>query len=66
MTDRTTKAPAAEHTRRVVNGLRESGVLISSAGPLENILKVRPQLVFEREHADLFIESFEAVLRDLQ
>jgi len=66
VTDRATKAPAAEHTRRVVNGLRECGVLISSAGPLENILKVRPQLVFEREHADLFIESFEAVLRDLQ
>lgn len=66
VTDRATKAPAAEHTRRVVNGLRERGVLISSAGPLENILKVRPQLVFEREHADLFIESFEAVLRDLQ
>ncbi|CAM3773047.1 Ethanolamine-phosphate phospho-lyase [Pseudomonas reidholzensis] len=65
VTDRASKAPAAEATRQVVNGLRDRGVLISSAGPMENILKVRPQLIFQREHADLFIETLEAVLRDL-
>lgn len=63
--DRTTKVPDAEQTRRVVNGLRERGVLIGSAGPMENVLKIRPQLVFAREHADLLIETFEAVLSDL-
>lgn len=65
VSDRITKAPAPEATRHVVNGLRNRGVLISSAGPMENILKVRPQLIFQREHADIFIETLEAVLRDL-
>ncbi|KAF1052912.1 MAG: 5-aminovalerate aminotransferase DavT [Stenotrophomonas maltophilia] len=64
VSDRATQAPAAEQTRRVVNGMRERGVLISAAGPLENILKIRPLLVFEQEHADLFLESLDAALAD--
>lgn len=65
VTDRASKAPATDATRQVVNGLRERGVLISSAGPMANILKIRPQLIFEREHADLFVNTLEAVLRDV-
>ncbi|MFJ3522327.1 aspartate aminotransferase family protein [Pseudomonas sp. NPDC090203] len=55
--DRASKQPAAAQTRKVVNAMREQGVLISAAGPLENILKIRPLLAFEREHADLLIET---------
>lgn len=29
-----------EQAKRVVNGMRERGVLISAAGPLESILKI--------------------------
>jgi 4-aminobutyrate aminotransferase-like enzyme len=66
VTDRATKAPAAAHTRQVVNGLREQGVLISAAGPLENILKIRPLLAFEREHADLLIDTLGKVLEGVE
>ncbi|QXI30568.1 aspartate aminotransferase family protein [Pseudomonas vanderleydeniana] len=62
--DRQGKAPDATTTRHLVNGLRERGVLISSAGAGENILKIRPQLIFQREHADLFLETLDAVLRE--
>ena len=65
VTDRASKAPATEATARVVNGKRERGVLISSAGPAANILKIRPQLIFQREHADLFVQTLEAVLKSL-
>lgn len=65
VTDRASKAPATEATARVVNGMRERGVLISSAGPAANILKIRPQLIFQREHADLFVQTLEAVLKSL-
>ncbi|MCE0463366.1 aspartate aminotransferase family protein [Pseudomonas uvaldensis] len=66
VSDRSTKAPDADATRQVVNGLRERGVLISSAGPMENILKVRPQLIFQRAQADIFIETLDRVLGDLK
>ncbi|XXF09770.1 aminotransferase class III-fold pyridoxal phosphate-dependent enzyme [Pseudomonas sp. D2-3] len=60
--DRVSKAPAADQAKRVVNGMRERGVLISAAGPLENILKIRPLLAFEREHADLLIAVLDEAL----
>ncbi|QPF86232.1 aspartate aminotransferase family protein [Bradyrhizobium genosp. L] len=58
-------APAAKETAQLVNGLRARHVLISAAGPNANVLKVRPPLVFGREHADLLIETLDQALRDI-
>jgi 4-aminobutyrate aminotransferase-like enzyme len=63
--DRAGKTPAAAETARLVNGLRDRRVLISAAGPAANVLKIRPPLVFRREHADLFLEAMEAELTAL-
>lgn len=65
VTDRTAKTPAANQTRQVVNAMRERGVLISAAGPMENILKVRPLLAFEQEHAELFLDCLDKALTDV-
>lgn len=65
VTDRTAKNPAANQTRQVVNAMRERGVLISAAGPMENILKIRPLLAFEQEHAELFIDCLDKALKDV-
>lgn len=65
VTDRVAKTPAAMQTRRVVNAMRERGVLISAAGPLENILKIRPLLAFEQEHAELFIDTLDQALSEV-
>lgn len=65
VTDRASKSPAADQTRQVVNGMRERGVLISAAGPLENILKIRPLLAFEQEHAEMFIDCLDKTLKDV-
>jgi 4-aminobutyrate aminotransferase-like enzyme len=45
--------------------MRELGVLISAAGPLENILKIRPLLAFEQSHADLLITALDEALQAL-
>ncbi|WP_152221345.1 aspartate aminotransferase family protein [Pseudomonas sp. SCB32] len=65
VTDRGAKTPAASQTRRVVNAMRERGVLISAAGPMENILKIRPLLAFEQEHAELFIDCLDKALLEV-
>ncbi len=62
VSDRATKSPAAAQTARVVNGLRERGVLLSSTGPQANTLKIRPPLVFSQDNADLFVETLDVVL----
>lgn len=64
VTDRKLKTPAAAQTRKIVNSMREHGVLISAAGPLENVLKIRPLLAFEREHADLLLQAVDRALEE--
>ena len=58
-------APATKETAKLVNSLRERRVLISAAGPNGNVLKIRPPLVFGREHADLLIETLDQALREI-
>jgi len=40
-------------------------VLLSATGPQGNVLKIRPPLVFTREHADLLVERLDEVLGTL-
>ena len=66
VSDRTTRQPAAAEARKVVNAMRENGVLISAAGPLENVLKIRPLLTFTQEHADLLIQAVDSALEGIR
>lgn len=65
VTDRALRTPATAEAGRVVNGLREAGVLLSATGEAGHILKLRPPLVFERQHADLLVQTLDEVLRRL-
>ncbi|KDD65161.1 aspartate aminotransferase family protein [Pseudomonas mandelii] len=60
--DHTSKEPAGLEARKVVNHMRELGVLISKIGAGDNILKLRPPLVFNRDHADLFVDTLDIAL----
>ena len=46
----------AEAAGRVVDRLRQDGVLIGRTGKHENVLKIRPPLVFGDEHADILVQ----------
>jgi 4-aminobutyrate aminotransferase-like enzyme/Ser/Thr protein kinase RdoA (MazF antagonist) len=63
--DRQTRAPARYQTGRLLNLLRDEGVLVGSEGQLANIVKVRPPIVFQKEHADLAIQAFDRALSKL-
>lgn len=62
VTDRGTQAPAAAEATRIINRLRERGVLLSTDGPLHNVLKIKPPMVFSRADADRLIEALDTVL----
>ena len=55
-------APDAARTRKIVNAMREHGVLISRIGPHDNILKIRPPMVFTRQNADVLLSALDSVL----
>jgi 4-aminobutyrate aminotransferase-like enzyme len=46
---------SAEAAEDVVNRVRDRGVLINRTGPAENVLKIRPPLVFATEHVGLLV-----------
>ena len=62
VTDRTTKQPATALAGDVANGLRDLGVLVSTDGPADNVLKIKPPLVFGVSEADLLVDSMHRVL----
>ena len=49
----------------VKNAMRERGVLVGSTGPQDNVLKVRPPLVFGEEHIPRVVEALDESLRAL-
>jgi 4-aminobutyrate aminotransferase-like enzyme len=61
----TDKEPDEALTLRVVNGLRARHVLLGTAGIDNNILKVRPPVVFSQSDADRFVAELDATLTDL-
>ncbi len=65
VSDRKSKTPAGAQIKRLVNLMRERGVLISRIGVHDNILKIRPPMLFSKQHADLLIDTLDAVLAEL-
>ena len=47
---------------RVVDSLREAGVLIGRTGKRDNVLKIRPPLVFDDEHTAILIDGLRRAL----
>jgi 4-aminobutyrate aminotransferase-like enzyme len=60
--DRETLEPATREATYVVNRLRERGILTGTDGPHDNVLKLRPPLVFSESDADLFVATLDEVL----
>jgi 4-aminobutyrate aminotransferase-like enzyme len=63
--DRTAKTPATEAAARIVNGMRERGVLLSRIGTADNVLKIRPPMPFSRDNADLLTGTLNDTLTQL-
>lgn len=62
ISDRETQASDRDRATRVVNTMRDNGVLISACGEDHNILKIRPPLIFSRENVDLFVDVLDNAL----
>jgi 4-aminobutyrate aminotransferase-like enzyme len=54
--------PSRDRATQVVNTLRQNGVLIGASGLAFDALKIRPPLVFQRQHADIFLRALQQAL----
>lgn len=59
------RTPATQSASNVVQELKKCGILTNTIGPDENILKLRPPMVFSRENADFFLQQLKKVLNNI-
>ncbi len=59
-----TLEPADWEASYITERMKERGILVSTEGPLHNVLKLKPPIIFRREDVDLFVEVLAEVLGD--
>ena len=62
--DRESLKPATGYATYIINRMKERGILLSTDGPLENVLKIKPPVVFTEDNADFMVETLESILRE--
>jgi 4-aminobutyrate aminotransferase-like enzyme len=62
VSDRDQRIPATRQAGYVANRMRDNGVLLSTDGPDNNVLKIKPPLCFDRADADQLVEALDRVL----
>ena len=60
--DRAGKRPAAAQAKRIINLMKERGVLMGRIGQFDNVLKMRPPMPFNRDNAELLLSTMDEVL----
>jgi 4-aminobutyrate aminotransferase-like enzyme/Ser/Thr protein kinase RdoA (MazF antagonist) len=63
--DHETREPATRAAGDVVEALRGRGVLVSTDGPADNVLKIKPPIVFGCDEAEVLLTELDAVLRQV-
>ena len=63
--DRETKEPAAEEAARIVDMMRDRGVLLSTDGPHHNVIKIKPPMVLSEEDIDSTIKHLDETINTL-
>ena len=60
--DRISQSPAVPEIDNLVERMKEKGYLLSTDGPLHNVLKIKPPIVFSEQNALDLLEDFKIVL----
>jgi 4-aminobutyrate aminotransferase-like enzyme len=63
--DSDTREADAASTELLSNRLKDKGFLVSYAGKFNNVLKIRPPLVFSHENAAEFLVAFDACMEEM-
>ncbi|MFQ5577614.1 MAG: aminotransferase class III-fold pyridoxal phosphate-dependent enzyme, partial [Anaerolineae bacterium] len=62
--DRATLAPAAAQAAYIIERMKDHGILLSTDGPLHNVIKIKPPLVFSADNADFLVAVLDRVLAE--
>jgi len=64
--DRHTLEPAAAEASRLINRMKHRGFLLSTDGPLHNVIKIKPPLVISEDDVDALLRGLDEELPTLR
>ncbi|HEU4790568.1 MAG TPA: aminotransferase class III-fold pyridoxal phosphate-dependent enzyme [Flavobacterium sp.] len=64
--DRITMEPALPEIDIVVEKMKEKGYLLSTDGPLHNVLKIKPPMPFNKQNADEMVQFLDVILSEIK
>ncbi|XP_050477664.1 alanine--glyoxylate aminotransferase 2-like [Bombus huntii] len=65
VSDRIERSPATSEAKHVVSRMKDRKILISSDGPDDNILKLKPPMVFTIENVNHLVSTLDEVLEEV-
>jgi 4-aminobutyrate aminotransferase-like enzyme/Ser/Thr protein kinase RdoA (MazF antagonist) len=65
VTDRSIKTPARTLAYRVSERMKDEGVITYPNGDLDNVLKIKPPMIFTNADADIFVGTLAGILEEL-
>ena len=57
--------PNKKLAKKIVNFMREKGILLSTDGPYDNVIKIKPPLVFNKANVDNVCENLEIFFKKI-
>lgn len=63
--DRIKRIPATAEAKHVVSRMKDKKILVSSDGPDNNVLKLKPPMVFSIENVNHFVSVLDEVLEEV-
>ncbi len=63
--DGATLEPAAAEAKQLVEAMKARRILLSIDGPLYNVIKIKPPLVFNQDDCDRFLNALDEVLTEI-
>ncbi|WP_430390485.1 aminotransferase class III-fold pyridoxal phosphate-dependent enzyme [Dyella sp. 20L07] len=63
--DRESRMPDSARAKSVVEAMKARYVLLSTEGPDDNVLKIKPPIVFSQANAEAFLDKLDQVLREV-
>jgi 4-aminobutyrate aminotransferase-like enzyme len=62
VTNRETLNPATNEAAIIIETMKNRGILLSTDGPFNNVIKIKPPMVFNDDNADRVVETLDEVL----
>ncbi len=63
--DRKTRLPATKEAELIAEKMKKNKILVTTEGPYHQVLKIKPAIIFNQDNVDLFVETLDKILKDL-